>query len=577
MTSRLSDSAQSPAKFDRRTLRRFIKLARPFFLSEQRWKARSLVVLLAMFSVSLSLFNVLMSYIGRDFMTALSLREKDEFIRHLYRYLLAFGGATLLVVFYRYTEERLALIWRRWLSVHLIERYFKDRAYYQLTAQRAIDNPDQRIEEDVRTFTVTSLSFTLIIFNSLIALISFTGILWTISSMLTFAAVGYATLGSIVTYYLGRSLIGLNFTQLKRDADYRYKLINIRDNAELIAFLGGEKKEVTRVRQRMKLALRNMRSLIDWHRNLNFFTTGYNYLITIIPTVIVAPLYLDGTIEFGVVTQATIAFGQVLGALSIIVLNFGSISTFAAVVTRLGSFVEALDSQSQLPVKRSTISVSDGAPLRFEHVTILTPQRDQRIIENLSVEVPHSLLISGTSGSGKSSLLRCIAGLWTSGSGRIIRPPLAESMFVPQRPYLVIGTFRSQLYYPKAPAGLSEARIREVIDQVGLTQTVDRVGGLESVHDWPNMLSTGEQQRVGFARLLIAQPRFVYLDESTTAMDPQSEVELYRLLSSFAELIVSVGYRDSLDQFHQQRLELRGSDSWAILPSGPPQMGGEYT
>lgn len=577
MTSSRSDSAQSPAKFDRRTLRRFIKLARPFFLSEQRWKARSLVVLLAMFSVSLSLFNVLMSYIGRDFMTALSLREKDEFIRHLYRYLLAFGGATLLVVFYRYTEERLALIWRRWLSVHLIERYFKDRAYYQLTAQRAIDNPDQRIEEDVRTFTVTSLSFTLIIFNSLIALISFTGILWTISSMLTFAAVGYATLGSIVTYYLGRSLIGLNFTQLKRDADYRYKLINIRDNAESIAFLGGEKKEVTRVRQRMKLALRNMRSLIDWHRNLNFFTTGYNYLITIIPTVIVAPLYLDGTIEFGVVTQATIAFGQVLGALSIIVLNFGSISTFAAVVTRLGSFVEALDSQSQLPVKRSTISVSDGAPLRFEHVTILTPQRDQRIIENLSVEVPHSLLISGTSGSGKSSLLRCIAGLWTSGSGRIIRPPLAESMFVPQRPYLVIGTFRSQLYYPKAPAGLSEARIREVIDQVGLTQTVDRVGGLESVHDWPNMLSTGEQQRVGFARLLIAQPRFVYLDESTTAMDPQSEVELYRLLSSFAELIVSVGYRDSLDQFHQQRLELRGSDSWAILPSGPPQMGGEYT
>ncbi len=532
--------------------------------------AFGLLLLLGIFSVSISSFNAYINYIGADFITALSLRDEPEFKRHLYRYLFAFCGATLIVVFYRYTEERFALHWRRWLSITLLRRYFQDQAFYRVNFFEGIDNPDQRIEEDVRSFTSTTLSFTLIIFNSVIALVLFSKILWEISFWLMIAAFCYAFIGSIVTYFLGRPLIGLNFSQLKKDADYRYRLINVRDNAESIALLGGEGREFSRVRQKLKVAIRNMRALIDWNRNLNFFTNGYNYLAGIIPTVIVAPLYLNGSIEFGKVTQAASAFGFVLGALSIIVLNFGSLSSFAAVITRLGSFVEALEDASKRNIgsREKRISLKSGLPLSFSAVTILTPKRDQEIIRDLSFRVERSLFITGPSGAGKSSVLRVIAGIWSSGSGTVQRPALEECFFLPQRPYLVSGTLRSQFLYPKNWPRLTEERLRSVIEKVGLKRTVARMGGLEAVEDWAKMLSAGEQQQLNFARVLLARPKYVFLDEATSALDLNMERYYYSLLSEFAELIVSVGYHDELRKVHKQILELKGSGEWEILPGG---------
>lgn len=555
-------------RFDRQTWRSFISIAKPFFVSEVRLQAYGLLLLLALFALSVSGVNVLLSFVGRDFMTALSLREKDDFIKYLYRYLLVFGLATPIVVFYRYTEERFGLIWRRWLSRKMIDRYFAHTAYYKLTAFAGIDNPDQRIAEDIRSFTSQSLSFLLILANSLIALFSFIGILWNISPYLVTAVILYAGCGSVATYFLGRPLIGLNFAQLKKEADYRYKLINVRDNAESIAMYRYEQKESTRARQRLKIALANLLQIINWNRNLNFFTTGYNYLVSILPTVIVAPAYLDGRIEFGTITQAGFAFGQVLGALSIIVYNFGSLSSFAAVVNRLGSFWSALDEiQVGSYDVGSTMELVESDHVSFQNVTIYTPKRDQILLKEMTVELDpgQNLLVTGSSGSGKSSMIRVLSGLWTAGRGTIMAPPRSRSMYLPQRPYMVLGTLRSQLLYATNQLSLSDESLYEILKSVELEDMYRRIGGFNIEMNWSNILSTGEQQKLAFARLLVARPEFAFLDEATTALDLKTEAHLYKKLSTVVKSYVSVGYSSSLARYHDVVLELTGNGDWRLV------------
>ena len=328
---------------DRNVVRRFITLAAPFFRSNMRWRAIAMVGLLLGLSLTINGIGVIMSYIGRDFMTALQTKDSPLFYWKLAEYLVAFVIATPIVVSYSYTEQRLSLLWRRWLSHHILARYFSDRAYYKLNLRGDIDNPDQRIEEDVRSFCAQSLTFCLIFFNSTVQLLLYVYVLGSISGALLIAAVVYSIIGSVVTYYLGRPLIGLNFAQLKKEADYRYKLINVRDSAESIAFYGREAREFTRTRQRLKSALNNLLQVVNWNRNLQFFTTGYNYILTVLPTVFVAPLFFAGQIEFGSVIQAGAAFGFVINALSIVVNHFGNLSVFAAVINRLGTFWEALE------------------------------------------------------------------------------------------------------------------------------------------------------------------------------------------------------------------------------------------
>jgi putative ATP-binding cassette transporter len=542
--------------------KRLYRLASPFFRSKVGWRAKGLLALLFGLSLSIKGLDVVLSYIGRDFMTALSLREQDKFMKNLYYYLMAFGVAIPLSVFYRYTEERLALMWRRWFTHHTLSSYFANQAYYRLGWYKKIDNPDQRIEEDIRSFTSTSLSLFLIFLQSSIALFAFVGVLSSISWSLTVTAVLYALFGSLVTFFLGLPLINLNFEQLRREADYRYKLIKVRDNSESIAFYRGEAKEKTRVRQRLKSVVGNMLRIINRNRKVNFFTTGYNYLVIILPTIVVAPLYLRGEIEFGVVTQSAVAFGHVLNALSVIVTNFGSLSAYAAVVRRLGVFSEVLEEAS---TPKPHPQVSDSSGVALSHVTILTPDTSRTLINDLSLDLPQGgLLICGPSGCGKSSVLRVLSGLWDATSGSVVRPPLAKSMFVPQRPYLVIGSLRSQLMYAQTRSGYTDAELLKVLKEVDLEGMFHRVGGFEASVDWSATLSNGEQQRIGLARMMLARPAHVYLDEATTAIDEQGEEKIYTLLRSFAKTVVSVGYRSNLQRFHDVILELRGDGSWHV-------------
>jgi vitamin B12/bleomycin/antimicrobial peptide transport system ATP-binding/permease protein len=547
---------------------RIIRITRPIFVSELRWKASAWLTALLALVLGVVYLNVYNGYVNRDFMTAINERNPAAYRAMAIKYVLVFVASTLVAVFAKFSEERLGILWRGWLTSHLIEKYLANRSYHRLMDRSDIDNPDQRMTEDVKTFTTTTLSFLLMFVNATITAVAFSRVIWLISPKLLGLAVGYAVVGSFLTILVGRKLVSLNNLQLRKEANFRYELIHVREYAESIAILRGEKKQQRRLIGRLRELVDNFRAIVSVNRNLGFFTIFYNYMIQIIPILIIAPQYIRGEVEFGVVTQAALAFTAILGAFSLIITQFAQISSFAAVVNRLGAIWEALEEPPATQAIKIEI-VYDDSRVAYEGLTLRSPKGDKVLINNLNLEIPlgRRLLVLGPDGIGKTSLGRATVGIWDSGEGRIIRPRPENIIFVPQRPYTALGTLRDQFFDADYLGPDADERLIATLTQLAFGPILDRVGGLDVERDWGNILTVGEQQLLGIARLLIAQPKFAFLDRATNALSTSRGRHVYELLAYSSITYISVGDQPSLRDFHDNVMDLKEDGEWTFGPA----------
>jgi len=552
-------------------LKRILGSVRDFAGSEVGWKAKVLFASLLLLMLAINGLNVLNSYVGRDFMTAIENRYMGEFIWYAVLYLGVFAATTVTAVIYRFCEERLGLLWREWLTRRLVNAYLDERIYYRLDESQEVANPDQRIAEDVKAFTVTTLSFTLMLLNSSFTVLAFSGVMWSISPLLFGVAVVYAVAGSYFTVRLGRPLVQLNYDQLDREADFRAGLIHVHENAESIALLHRERRIQSRLLRQLGALTANFRRLIAVNRNLGFFTTWYNYLIPVIPALVVAPLFIDGKVEFGVITQSAMAFTYLLGAFSLIVTQFQSISAYTAVIARLRGLVQAVET-----VRSGTASPIEVCEMcdriAYERLSLQSPRDGRLLIDQLSVEIPAGgrLLIRGENQTAKVALFRATADLWDAGSGKIIRPGLEDTLFLPERPYLPPGTLRESLLRTGGEDQTPDDRIMETLRSLDIDSILARVGGLDTEADWDDVLSLGEQQLLAFTHLLLLGPRFVFLDRPGTALDAEQLDRVLQMLHDHSIAYITLGNSHDNLSFYDAVLDLEpeGRWSWKAIRDG---------
>jgi vitamin B12/bleomycin/antimicrobial peptide transport system ATP-binding/permease protein len=569
--------------------RRLAEVGLPYFRSAPRSVALggALVLLALLFTINAA--NVVNSYVGRDFMTALAERRAPDLYFFAAALVGVFAFLTLVEVLARYVEQWLGLQWREWLTQTFLDRYLANRTYLRLLDRDDIDNPDQRISEDVRSFTADTLSFLILLVNGVLTLVAFSGVLWSISGWLFLIALAYALFGSLGTVLLGRRLIPLNNLQLRKEADLRYALGRVREHAESVAQLGREAEQKTILEERLGRVVDNFRGLIAVTRNLGFFTTVYSYLPQIIPALVVAGLYLRGEVEFGTVTQAAMAFAQVQGAFSIIVTQFQQLSSYAAVIDRLGALWEATEPtdrqlvellpRADRPAEKRTMTVpgTNGAPgthvdespecrrLAYDHLSLWMPGQ-RRLVDDLTIEfkVGTRWAVTG-SPTASRALLLATAGLWRDGQGRIRRPVADDLFFLPRHSPPPAGRLRDVLS-TGLHGDVAEERIHAVLAEVGLESTIARLGGLDAEREWSQCMSTEDLQALTIVRLLLANPSFAFLDECTCTLEKSLADRLYGALARSSVTYVSVCCPASTFAFHHCRLEFRDDGRWTVEP-----------
>ncbi len=558
----------------RLTWSRFGRAVKDFANCEVGWQARGLFALLIALLVVFNALNVVNSYVGRDFMTAIADRDSARFTRQAIAYLGVFGASTLVGAFYSFSEQRLGLLWREWLTRQLLGAYLARRAYYRLSAAGLLTSPDERIAEDVKSFTATTLSFVLMLSNATVTMVAFSGVLWSISRTLFGVAVLYAACGSVLTVLFGRPLVWLNYNQLDKEADFRANLVHVQQNAESIALLHRERGLGARLRRRLDDLTANMRRLIAVNRNLAFFTNGYNYLIQIIPVLVVAPLFIRGEVEFGVITQSTMAFSVLLGALSLVVTQFQSISAFTAVIARLGSLVDAMENV-QSPAAAPIDVREDEGCVAYERLTLRSPGNDHVLVKELSVSVPRGTkaLIAGPNDAAKVALFRATAGIWEHGSGRIVRPALDAILFLPERPYLPPGTLRDVLVPTGREGTIADEQLATVLHQMGLEAVLERMGGLDVERDWDDALSLGEQQLLSVARVVLAAPRFVFLERPRATLGVEHAERTLGLLRERSITCLTLGDGGDSEDDYDVVLELAEDGTGTLRPPDTKRAG----
>lgn len=597
MTEPVQDSA-SPSVSKGAALRIAWALTRPFFTSRGSalaWVLVAAVVALTVVDVAFTVF--LTDWNQRLFNAAQDL-NKARFFHELAVFPFVVAGLIAANTASDYCGRILRLRWRSWLTAKCLSLWLRDQSYYHLRWNATgADNPDQRISEDVATFVDRTFVLLTSLLSSIIGLVSFLAILWRISGLiplslpflgtvqlpgvLVFGALAYAAIGSLSIHGVGQPIIDLEYTQERREADFRFALIRLRENAENIALYGGEKVERSILDQHFSFVLENLRRLIRRRVVLGGLTSLYNNFAALVPWFLLAPRFFSGAIKLGDIIQAASAFDQVRSNLSVLITNYAAFATWRATVNRIAGFASALNELKRPVLAHSqTLSLTEfraallgsspslsptaqlieledtgGTTLRVQQVATRAPS-GQLLGAATSFEIAAGdrVLLRGPSGSGKTTLLRAIAGLWPHGTGRISCPPLRR-LLLSQRPYLPLGTLRDAVCYPQAASEVPDAKLREALSAVGLAALLPR---LDAAEEWSHALSLGEQQRIAFARALLRKPELLVLDESTSALDEAAERALYSLILERLPraMVLSVGHRASLEPFHSRSVSM---------------------
>ena len=562
-------------------LRQFLRLAGPFFTSEEKWMAWTLLIgVLALTLLQIGI-AVRLNLWNRDFFNALESRDWKDFITQMGIFALLASATMGIAVYQVYVRQLLQLRWRRWLTAKLVGDWLEGGRHYQLTfIGSGVDNPDQRIAENTKHATEMAVEFALGIFDKTITLLSFIGILWTVSGALdvtigtvsfkipgymVFAALLYAGIGSVLTYFVGRPIVAANLRQNATEADYRFALVRVRENSEAVALIRGEADEKRILTDYFGAVLASTIGLMRTQRRLMWLTSFYASVGWVYPTLVASPRFFAGAISLGELMQITAAFGQVQTSLNYFVDNFSRIAEWRSHVERLLEFEAVLGSTAESLTESgeaTTIVLADSAAedgverLRFENLQIIHPNETIMIADtNTQIAKGERVLIVGPSGSGKSTLFRAIAGLWPWGTGKIFLPDRSRMMFMPQRPYLPLGTLRAAVAYPVPAHEFSAAAVEMALRRCGLEHLLDR---LDEREGWDRILSVGEQQRLAFARLLLHKPDWVFMDEATSALDDDLQKSLMGLFKDelAGTTVVSIAHRAGMDAYHDRTLTL---------------------
>ena len=552
-------------------------IARPYWFSEDKWAGRGLLVAVIALNLGIVAINVMLNKWNNAFYNSLQDKNYEIFLQQLFRFTWLAGSFIVVAVYELYLNQMLQIRWRRWLTERYLNAWLEGGAYYrmQLVAGET-DNPDQRIAEDVRLFIAGAsggggtLGLAIGGMRAVVTLVSFVTILWglsgaftlpwiglTVPAYMVWAALLYAIVGTWLTDFIGRPLVRLNFNQQRYEADFRFSLVRFRENTEGVALYRGEADELRGFRERFAAVVKNWWGIMRQRKRLTAFTAGYAQAAIIFPFVVAAPRYFRGEIPLGGLVQTASAFGQVQDALSYIVSSYTELAEWRAVVERLAGFGRAIErAHAEAAVQGIRRSEQDGAVLGLKHLDLLLPG-GRPLMEGIDLifRSGDNALISGPTGSGKSTLFRAIAGIWPFGRGEISMPAHGRVLFLPQKPYLPIGTLREVVSYPNLPGAVDDSVLRETLEAVGLPELAGRLD--ESAH-WALRLSPGEQQRIAFARALVQKPDWLFLDEATSAVDEAGEARLYTLLREWLPntTLLSVGHRSSLRPFHARQLVL---------------------
>ena len=557
----------------------FLSLARPYWVSEGRRRGVVLLGCVVSFTLSLVWVEVQFNDWNKGFYNTFENKDRLGFYLELGRFGLLALTFIVLAVYKQYLQQMLMIEWRAWLTEHYLSDWLSGQAYYRMQLlERGTDNPDQRIADDLNIFVDLTLSLSLGLLSAVVTLVSFVGILWSISGALEVAGVSipgymvwvaliYAIVGTSLTHLIGRPLIGLNFERQRFEADFRFSLVRLRENSEGVALYGGEAGEHANFRARFSNVISNWWAIMLKQKQITWFTSLYGQMAIIFPFVVSAPRYFSGGAPLGSIFQTASAFGQVQSALSWFITAYPSFAVWKATVDRLTGFSHALrharEEAARLDGERIEGS-GDGFDL--EHLALALPQGAPLLVDtNLRLAPHENLLITGPSGSGKSTLFRALAGIWPYWKGRIVLPKGARLLFLPQKAYLPIGTLKNAVAYPAQVDAVEDAAVGEALSEVGLKAFA---ADLAREENWAQLLSGGEQQRLAFARALINKPDWLFMDEASAALPEATQAELYSLLRERLPrtTLVSIGHRDSLAEFHVRRLH------WETANSASPRL-----